>query len=141
MHAIDFGLQIPEHLPNCYLAVLSWCLFSSWSVLSSHQGRASERLVVREPLERLGATHMALDGWEVVLYVMGLSFVFEGMSPVHNDFFVIWFYLVFSFRRSQSTFSADHVVAKCIPKIFRSFTRYSDLCLGVLLPSGTLSLS
>lgn len=33
---------------------------------------------VREPLERLGDSHLNFDIWEIILYVMGLSFVIEG---------------------------------------------------------------
>jgi hypothetical protein len=35
-------------------------------------------MAVREPLEKLDDTHRGFDTWEVVLYVMSLSFVFEG---------------------------------------------------------------
>jgi hypothetical protein len=35
---------------------------------------------VREPLEKLEDNNVEFDIWEIILYVMGLSFVIEGMS-------------------------------------------------------------
>lgn len=46
---------------------------------------------VREPLERLDEAHRSLDSWEIVLYVMSLSFIVEN---VHKSYvllrFVTW---------------------------------------------------
>jgi hypothetical protein len=35
---------------------------------------------VREPLDRLDPLRRQLDSWEITLYVMSLSFLFEGAS-------------------------------------------------------------
>jgi hypothetical protein len=33
---------------------------------------------VREPLDKIDITHLTFDAWEIILYVMALSFAFEG---------------------------------------------------------------
>jgi hypothetical protein len=46
---------------------------------------------VREPLERLDEDHMALENWELVLYVMGLAFFIEDMHKFYKLLrFVTW---------------------------------------------------
>lgn len=45
-------------------------------------GSIELRHPVREPLERLGDAHRFLDKWEIVLYVLALSFVVEGMCYI-----------------------------------------------------------
>lgn len=34
--------------------------------------------IVREPLDKLDRNHLALDEWELVLYIMAFSFLLEG---------------------------------------------------------------
>lgn len=34
--------------------------------------------VVREPLDKLNPKHSELDPWEIVMYVLGLAFSFDG---------------------------------------------------------------
>ena len=48
----------------------------------------SNLLIVREPLERLDEAHKGLDGWELILYVLSLSFIVEGMCSKHGSVFV-----------------------------------------------------
>lgn len=36
-------------------------------------------LSVREPLDKIDVTHSTFDAWEIVLYVMALSFMIEGI--------------------------------------------------------------
>ncbi|PPQ66580.1 hypothetical protein CVT26_009480 [Gymnopilus dilepis] len=38
---------------------------------------------VREPLERLGDSHKFLDNWEIVLYLLALSFIFENLHKFY----------------------------------------------------------
>ncbi|KAH9482548.1 Calcium channel YVC1 [Psilocybe cubensis] len=46
---------------------------------------------VREPLERLNDAHRVLDGWELVLYVMALSFTVEDLHKLYILLrFVTW---------------------------------------------------
>lgn len=60
--------------------------FSSWwfirrlvSCGSASLSYLSNLLIVREPLERLDVDHKGLDVWELILYVLSLSFIVEGM--------------------------------------------------------------
>ncbi|KAH8118466.1 calcium activated cation channel, partial [Phellopilus nigrolimitatus] len=46
---------------------------------------------VKQPLERLNSSHQILDGWEIVLYVISLSFTMEDMSKLYKILrFVTW---------------------------------------------------
>jgi hypothetical protein len=58
--------------------------FSSWWFIrklvgygSAPSSYLSNLLIVREPIERLG--NRGLDGWELLLYALSLSFIIEGM--------------------------------------------------------------
>jgi len=50
---------------------------------------SAEGSLVRQPLERLDEAHKSLDEWEIVLYIMALSFLIEGNNSllsrnIHN---------------------------------------------------------
>ncbi|KAH9927239.1 uncharacterized protein B0H18DRAFT_1084767 [Fomitopsis serialis] len=45
---------------------------------------------VREPLDKLNPEHSELDFWEVVMYVLGLAFSFDGESLFKLLLFVSW---------------------------------------------------
>ncbi len=54
---------------------------------------------VRSPLDRLDINHQFLDGWELALYIMALSFALEG--NISSSTLGIKLILV-PFRREQS---------------------------------------
>ena len=41
---------------------------------------------VREPLDKLNPKHSELDPWEIVMYVLGLAFSFDGEPPSSPSF-------------------------------------------------------
>ncbi|KAI9513256.1 calcium activated cation channel [Russula earlei] len=46
---------------------------------------------VREPLDRLDPLYHHLDGWEIVLYVMALAFIFEDLHNIYKTLrFATW---------------------------------------------------
>ncbi|KAF9534693.1 calcium activated cation channel [Crepidotus variabilis] len=66
---------------------------------------------VREPLEKVEGAHLSLDEWEVVLYVMGLSFVIEDVFKFFTLLrFVTWrafsFWNIIAFITDGLLFSA-----------------------------------
>lgn len=74
--------QVSEYFPYYCLAFLPCGLFAGWlaSVLHPYISfQASNLLIVREPIERLDDAHKGLDVWELILYVLSLSFMVEGM--------------------------------------------------------------
>ena len=49
-------------------------------MFSSYVGTQSGNRTVREPLDKVNKEHKDLDLFEIILYVMGLSFAIEGKS-------------------------------------------------------------
>jgi len=47
-------------------------------------------ILVREPLERLDERRTFLDEWEIVLYIMALSFFIESVFPPHSFRYTFW---------------------------------------------------
>jgi hypothetical protein len=84
--------QVSEYFPYYCLAFLPGGLFAGWlaAVLHPFFIDLSNLLIVREPLERLDDAHKGVDGWELILYILSLSFIIEGMcSFTHFCVFLI----------------------------------------------------
>ena len=89
-HLDPVRLGVPRY-QNMF-GIVVWFLFlfaysqagASGPVPTDVLWRLMDQLTVREPLDKLDPNHRDLDGWEIIMYILALSFSFQGKYFGHS---------------------------------------------------------